>query len=202
MSSRDVRIVCPRPKWITSADKRMCRASCKNTYKCVTRQQRMGEQSRLSTWPDVNVLIYFDTYVCLSVSKNSTADERISLKLLIAIFNKYFGHIQILVKTTQKWQSLCTTIYTLSRSSVEHAIGYYRSHNVSNRNCIEKPSTSISHIPLALQNNQTDVSHTVSISTLRVLFPDFLFCGDHFLSSWAQGPKFHCAVYKRFSSHS
>jgi hypothetical protein len=23
----------------------------------VTRQQRMGEQSRLSTWPDVNVLI-------------------------------------------------------------------------------------------------------------------------------------------------
>jgi hypothetical protein len=35
----------------------MCRASCKKTYKCVTRQQRMGEQSRLSTWPDVNVLI-------------------------------------------------------------------------------------------------------------------------------------------------
>jgi hypothetical protein len=34
----------------------MCRASCKKTYKCVTRQQRMGEQSRLSTWPDVNVL--------------------------------------------------------------------------------------------------------------------------------------------------
>jgi hypothetical protein len=56
MSSRDVRIVCPRPKWITSADKRMCRASCKKTYKCVTRQQCMGEQSRLSTWPDVNVL--------------------------------------------------------------------------------------------------------------------------------------------------
>jgi hypothetical protein len=34
----------------------MCRASCKKTYKFVTRQQRMGEQSRLSTWPDVNVL--------------------------------------------------------------------------------------------------------------------------------------------------
>jgi hypothetical protein len=56
MSSRDVRIVCLRPKWITSADKRMCKASCKKTYKCVPRQQRMGEQSRLSTWPDVNVL--------------------------------------------------------------------------------------------------------------------------------------------------
>jgi hypothetical protein len=56
MSSLDVRIVCPRPKWITSADKRMCRASCKKTHKSVTRQQRMGEQSRLSTWPDVNVL--------------------------------------------------------------------------------------------------------------------------------------------------
>jgi hypothetical protein len=49
--------MCPRPKWITSADKRMCRASCKKTYKSVTRQQRMGEQSRLSTWPDVTVLI-------------------------------------------------------------------------------------------------------------------------------------------------
>jgi hypothetical protein len=35
----------------------MCRASCKKTYKSVARQQRMGEQSRLSTWPDVNVLI-------------------------------------------------------------------------------------------------------------------------------------------------
>jgi hypothetical protein len=34
----------------------MCRASCKKTYKCVTRQKRMGQQSRLSTWPDVNVL--------------------------------------------------------------------------------------------------------------------------------------------------
>jgi hypothetical protein len=34
----------------------MCMASCKKTYKCVTRQQRMGEKSRLSTWPDVNVL--------------------------------------------------------------------------------------------------------------------------------------------------
>jgi hypothetical protein len=56
MSSRDVRILCLRPKWITSADKRMCRASCKKTYKSVTRQQRMGEQSRLFTWPDVNVL--------------------------------------------------------------------------------------------------------------------------------------------------
>jgi hypothetical protein len=56
MSSRDVRIVCPRPKWITSADKPTCRTSCKKTYKSVTRQQRMGEQSRLSTWPDVNVL--------------------------------------------------------------------------------------------------------------------------------------------------
>jgi hypothetical protein len=38
----------------------MCRASCKKTYKCVTRQQRMGEQSRLSTWPDVNVLSTYD----------------------------------------------------------------------------------------------------------------------------------------------
>jgi hypothetical protein len=38
----------------------MCRASCKKTYKCVTRQQRMGEQSRLSTWPDVSVLTYED----------------------------------------------------------------------------------------------------------------------------------------------
>jgi uncharacterized protein YqfB (UPF0267 family) len=45
MSSRDVRIVRSRPKWITSVDNRMCRASCKKTYKCVTRQQRMGEQS-------------------------------------------------------------------------------------------------------------------------------------------------------------
>jgi hypothetical protein len=35
----------------------MCKASCKKTYKCVTRQQRMGEQSRLFTWPDVNVLM-------------------------------------------------------------------------------------------------------------------------------------------------
>jgi hypothetical protein len=35
----------------------MCRASCKKTYKCVTCQQRIGEQSRLSTWPDVSVLI-------------------------------------------------------------------------------------------------------------------------------------------------
>jgi hypothetical protein len=54
--------VCPRPKWITSADKRMCRASCKETYKCVTRQQRMGEQSRLTTWPDVNVLSTLYSY--------------------------------------------------------------------------------------------------------------------------------------------
>jgi quinolinate synthase len=27
----------------------------------VTRQQRMGEQSRLSTWPDVNVLRYVNS---------------------------------------------------------------------------------------------------------------------------------------------
>jgi hypothetical protein len=41
----------------------MCRASCKKTYKCVTRQQRMGEQSRLSTWPDVNVLRLISLYM-------------------------------------------------------------------------------------------------------------------------------------------
>jgi len=30
---------------------------CKKTQKCVTRQQRMGEQSRISVWPDGNVLM-------------------------------------------------------------------------------------------------------------------------------------------------
>jgi hypothetical protein len=34
----------------------MCRASCKKRDKSGARQQGMGEQSRISTWPDVNVL--------------------------------------------------------------------------------------------------------------------------------------------------
>jgi hypothetical protein len=71
MSSRDVRIVGPRPKWITSTDKRICRVSCKKRYTCVTRHQRMGEQSRLSTWPDVSVLS--STHSCEQrVASNST----------------------------------------------------------------------------------------------------------------------------------
>jgi hypothetical protein len=50
----------------------MCRASCKKTYKCVTRQQRMGEQSRLSTWPDVNVLNVTAKYRTSSVTATVT----------------------------------------------------------------------------------------------------------------------------------
>jgi hypothetical protein len=38
----------------------MCKTSCKKTKKCVTRQQRMGEQSRISAWPDGNVFYVFD----------------------------------------------------------------------------------------------------------------------------------------------
>jgi hypothetical protein len=42
----------------------MCRASCKKTYKSVTHQQRVGEQTRLSTWPDVNVLRSSSSCLC------------------------------------------------------------------------------------------------------------------------------------------
>jgi hypothetical protein len=34
----------------------MCRTKCLKTQKCVTHQQRMGEQSRISAWPDGKVL--------------------------------------------------------------------------------------------------------------------------------------------------
>jgi len=34
----------------------MCKTSCKKTQKCVTHQQRMGEQSCISAWPNGSVL--------------------------------------------------------------------------------------------------------------------------------------------------
>jgi hypothetical protein len=59
----------------------------------------------------------------------------------------------------------------------------YWSQNVSKRICIEEPNGSNSHVSLSLQNHQTEVSQTLTLSTLRVLSPDFLFCEDHYLSS-------------------
>jgi hypothetical protein len=42
--------------WAKPDAKCMCRTTCKKTQKCVTRQQRMGYQSRISAWPDGKVL--------------------------------------------------------------------------------------------------------------------------------------------------
>jgi hypothetical protein len=102
MSSRDVRIVCPRPKWITSADKRMCRASCKKSDKSVTRQQRMGEQSRLSTWPDVNVLRTnpsIPTGAWCYSSTHSKIEQDIQAKFQVHSFALYQRQVHVVTPT-------------------------------------------------------------------------------------------------------
>jgi small-conductance mechanosensitive channel len=123
------------------------------------------------------------------------------LQFYVRIFINILGTSKFWLKPPTKTSHSARQFISFPALLSSMPLDIYRRHNVSKRNCTEKPNTSTSRVSHALQNHQTEVSQTVTISTLRVLSPDFLFCGDNFLSSWAQGPKFHCAVYKCFSSH-
>jgi hypothetical protein len=67
------------------ADKRMFKMLCKKTQICMTHQQCMGQQSRISAWPDSNMLI-----LIFSVADKKTVDFKLNVFgfIVLAILNK------------------------------------------------------------------------------------------------------------------